>query len=67
MADVARCLCQLDRARCPIHGDSPKHPVKPYVLSENDRTMLKTMRIATTDSAEIQQVRQADEDRWRRD
>jgi hypothetical protein len=67
--DTARCLCtSIARAlRCPFHGDSPKDPLKPYVLTDSDKAILRSMRIAFTDSAEIQQIRQADEDRFRRD
>jgi hypothetical protein len=75
MSDVARCLCPKDstgnkcgrNTDCPFHGDTPKEPQKPYVLTVRDREVLKSMRIATADSDAIQQVRQADEDRWRRD
>jgi hypothetical protein len=75
VSDVARCRCPIDSAGakcgrnvlCPIHGDSPKDPVTPWVLNDKDRAQLKAMRIATTDSEDIQQVRQADEDRFRRD
>jgi hypothetical protein len=63
MADVARCLCPA--ARCPIHGDSPKDPLKPYAINENDKRMLRQMRIAPFDPDEIEQVRQADEDRFK--
>jgi hypothetical protein len=63
--DIARCLCPA--ARCPFHGDSPKDPIKPYVLTQSDHTLLKSLRIAPFDTREIEQVRQADEDRFRRD
>jgi hypothetical protein len=67
--DSARCLCVHDTRspRCPIHGDSGVDPIKPYRLSEADRQLLHSFRIAVADSAEIQQVRQAEEDRFRRD
>ena len=75
MADVARCACPKDSSgtkcgrtpTCPIHGDSARDPLKPYVLTISDRELLKSMRIQVTDSAAIQDVRQADEDRFRRD
>jgi hypothetical protein len=71
--DTARCLCPHDsqgvkcgrNTGCPFHGDHGKDPIRSWALSENDRRMLKGMRIATTDPAEIAQVRQADEDRFR--
>lgn len=73
--DSARCRCIQDvagkvvarSAICPIHGDSGKDPITPYRLTEQDRQLLRTNRIAVTDSEAIQQVRQADEDRFRRD
>ena len=66
--DTARCLCSVGiiKVDCPIHGMSSPHPWTPYVLTDSDKTMLRTMRIAYTDSAAIQSVRQADEDRFRR-
>lgn len=75
MADVARCICPHDSQQqkcglnrlCPIHGDSAKDPIRPYALTWTDRKLLKAMRIGLEDSAEIQDVRQADEDRFRRD
>ena len=75
MADVARCTCPKDSTgtkcgrapTCAFHGDTPKDPIKPYLLTVADRDVLKGMRIAVTDSAAIQEVRKADEDRWRRD
>ena len=75
MGDVARCRCPIDSTNtkcgvnpaCPIHGYSAPNPLKPYVLSQGDRDLLKSMRIALTDTAEIEAVRKADEDRWRRD
>jgi hypothetical protein len=73
--DSARCRCLQDPAgqrvgcnpACPIHGTSGADPIKPYRLSEADRQLLHSFRIAVADSAEIQQVRQAEEDRFRRD
>ena len=48
--DSARCTClTVGKFRCPIHGPAPKDPSVPYVLNENDRTMLKSFRIATDD------------------
>lgn len=75
MADVARCKCPHDSTgakcgrhpACAFHGDSPKDPIKPYALTETDKALLRTMKIQIFDSVEIQQVRQADEDRFRRD
>lgn len=65
--DTARCTCpQAGRnPTCPFHGDSGKDPIKPWRLSEEDRKKLRDMRIAFTDSEEIQQVRKLDEDRFR--
>lgn len=73
--DSARCRCPHDAQgtkcgqspACPIHGYSAPNPLKPYILSENDRRMLAGMRIALHDAAAIQETRQADEDRFRRD
>jgi hypothetical protein len=72
MADVARCRCPQDsqgtkcgyNPACPIHGYSAPNPLTPYILNENDRRMLQGMKIALTSSAEIQAVRQAEEDRF---
>jgi hypothetical protein len=65
--DSARCRCSpgVYRGDCPIHGFSSPDPLQPYALTQTDKDMLRTMRIAVTDSADIQAVRQADEDRWR--
>jgi hypothetical protein len=72
--DCARCKCPHESTgnkcgrnpACPIHGDSGTDPVRPYLLSFNDRRFLHGMRIAPTDSSDdIQQVRQADEDRFK--
>jgi len=62
--DIARCLCPA--ARCPFHGPSSPDPIQPYALTENDKRFLRTNKIAPFGSDEIQQVRQADEDRWRK-
>jgi len=74
MSDVARCLCPHDSAGvksgrnrvCPFHGDNDKSPKTPYVLTNKDRARLTAMRIAVTDTAAIEAVRKADEDRWRK-
>lgn len=73
--DSARCICPpdgdgkraCDLPSCPIHGAVTKWPLVPYRLSENDRKMLRSFRIATTDTTDIQDVRQADEDRFKRE
>ena len=74
--DIARCLCPKDSTGtkcgrnldCPFHGVNPADPIRPYALTENDKRFLRTQRIAPFDgSDDIQQVRQADEDRFRRD
>jgi hypothetical protein len=75
MADVARCRCLLDvngkpnpiNPACPIHGYSSPHPQKPYLLTQGDKDALKAIKIAVTDAAAIEEVRKADEDRFRRD
>lgn len=71
--DSARCRCPRDSVgatcgvhpACPIHGPSGPDPVKPYVLIENDRRFLKSMRIAAIDTAAIEDVRKADENRFK--
>ena len=73
MADVARCRCPIDSAgtkcgvnpACPIHGYSAPNPLKPYVLSQADRDLLKSMRIAITTTDDIEETRKADENRWK--
>lgn len=75
MADVARCQCPRDSTGtkcgrnplCAIHGDSAADPLPPYTLTYEDKKLLRSFRIAVGDSEEIQQIRQADEDRFRRD
>ncbi len=75
MGDVARCLCPHgsdgkkcgSHAFCPIHGPADRDPKIPYELSLTDRKMLRLNKIDPEDSDAIQQVRQADEDRFRRD
>jgi hypothetical protein len=70
--ETARCQCPhgIDGKRfgvhpsCAIHGWSSPHPRFPYALTEPDRRLLKSFRIAISDSAEIQAVRQADEQRF---
>lgn len=69
MSDVARCLCipgtrTALNPKCPFHGDSPKDPKRPWVLSERDRQALRDLRIAATDSEAIEQVRKLDEGRF---
>lgn len=67
--DTARCRCPQDstgakcghNAACPIHGYSAPNPLKPYVLSENDRRMLTGMRIGLHDASTVWQ---ADQDRF---
>jgi hypothetical protein len=70
--DSARCRCPLhvdgSRGRhldCPIHGFSGGDPKVPYALTQTDKTFLRTMRIDPYDHAAIQEVRQADEDRFK--
>ncbi len=65
--DSARCRCAPETVNvgCPIHGISGPDPIKPYRLSENDRTLLSSFRISTVDPDDLAQVRQADEDRWK--
>jgi hypothetical protein len=65
--DTARCRCSpgIIRGDCPIHGISTPDPLKPYALTQTDKDMLRTMRIAVMDSDEIQAIRQSEEDRWR--
>jgi hypothetical protein len=73
MADVARCTCPKDSAGtkcgrnldCAFHGINPADPIKPYALTENDKRFLRTQKIAPFGSEEIQQIRQADEDRFK--
>ena len=63
MGDVARCLCQTFKAdACPIHKPSPPDPAPefPYVLTHNDRQMLKGMRIATIDEDDLDDTYRAD-------
>lgn len=72
MADVARCLCPHDfkavrcglNQCCPIHGWSAPTPRGTYRLSEPDRRMLKSFRIAVDDSEAIEDVRKAEEQRF---
>lgn len=73
--DTARCLCPQDATGakvgtnygCPIHGYNGRVPLVPYDLSFGDKQMLRTMRIDPEDGPEIQQTRQSDEDRWKRE
>ena len=73
--DTARCLCPTNtlgerfgvHSGCPFHGFTPADPVRPYKLSENDRQFLKSMRIQVMDTQSIEEVRKADEDRFRRE
>lgn len=75
MGDVARCRCPHDSQNvkcgvspaCPIHGYSAPNPLKPYVLTAGDKELLKSLRIAVLAAGEIEELRQADEDRFRRD
>jgi hypothetical protein len=72
--DCARCKCPHESTgnkcgrnpACPIHGDCGADPAVLYALSYQDRQLLLRLRIAPTDSSDdIQQVRQADEDRFK--
>lgn len=73
--DTARCRCTHDAAGvrqtrnldCPIHGFSAGDPKVPYALTQSDKTMLRTMRIDPYDHAALQELRQADEDRFKRE
>lgn len=79
MSDVARCRCKLpqgphgtwlgtepsDPSRCAIHGPSAPDPALPYRLTYNDRQFLRSVKVAPIDPDDIQQVRQADEDRFK--
>jgi hypothetical protein len=72
--DTARCRCaHVDGVRqgrnldCPIHGFSGGDPKVPYALTQTDKVMLRTMRIDPYDHGAIQELRQADENRYRRD
>ena len=73
MADVARCLCPHDstgnkcgrNAACPFHGFTSQSPLIPYALSYQDKAALRRMKIDPEDGPAIQQIRQADEDRFR--
>jgi hypothetical protein len=73
MGDVARCICpktsdgtkcgrNLD---CPFHGMSSADPLQPYALTENDKRFLRTNKIAPFGSDEIEDVRRADENRFK--
>lgn len=73
MADVARCLCPHGsdgkkcgrNLGCPFHGNSSKDPLITYFLTYKDKTELRQMKIDPEDGTEIQQLRQADEDRFK--
>lgn len=75
MADVARCLCPHGsdgkkcgrNLACPFHGNCSKDPKDdfPYVLTYQDKAALRRLRIDPEDGDAIQQIRQADEDRFR--
>ena len=69
----ARCLCARDGESkllqqhygCPFHGYTSFFPKVPYVLTWNDKRLLHSLRVDPEDSAAIQDVRQADEDRFK--
>ena len=71
--DTPRCKCPMDaegkriacHTDCAIHGWNSPVPLKPYILSDSDKAILRSMRIAISDSAAIQDVRKSDEDRWK--
>lgn len=75
MSDVARCTCPKDSTGqkcgrnldCPFHGFNPADPQVAWSLNPHDRAALRRLRIDPEDTEAIQQVRQAEEDRWRRD
>lgn len=61
MGDIARCLCLTFKAEaCPIHRPHTPDPLFPYVLTFNDRKMLKDMRIATIDDEDLDDTYRAD-------
>jgi hypothetical protein len=71
--DHARCTCPLDSlgARmsrnpvCALHGVTYSEPQIPYVLTLNDKKFLRSIKIAPIDSQDIEDVRKADEDRFK--
>lgn len=73
--DSVRCTCPRDsygarrdrNPACAIHGVAGDTPLIDWTLTREDRAFLRTNKIDPEDSAAIQQVRQADEDRWKRD
>ena len=73
MADVARCLCPHGsdgkkcgrNLACPFHGNCSKDPLVSYFLSYQDKAALRRLKIDPEDADAIQQIRQADEDRFR--
>lgn len=70
--ESARCLCPHDsqgkkcgrHQGCPIHGYSSPNPLISYFLTYTDKTILRGMRIDPEDTVAIQEIRQADEDRF---
>lgn len=63
MGDVARCLCNtLQLEACPIHRPSGTDPSPnfPYVLSYNDKKLLKEARIATIDDDDLDETYRSD-------
>ena len=63
MGDVARCVCHVMKPEaCPIHKPASPDPSPdfPYVLSHNDRQMLKGMRISTVDPDDMSDTYRAD-------
>ena len=73
--DVVRCKCPTDsagtkcgrNAACAIHGDHSPVPLRAWILSHSDKDLLRSMRIAVLTADEIEELRKADEDRFRRD
>ena len=71
----ARCKCIHDangerqgrHPECPFHGFTSETPKLAWELSVSDRQFLKVNRISPLDMNDIQQVRQADEHRFKRE
>lgn len=71
----ARCLCARDadgkiasqHFGCPFHGHTSFFPKVSWFLTFNDKRFLRSMRIDPEDTGDIQDVRQADEDRFKRE
>lgn len=70
--DTVRCLCPTDslgarcgrHPACAIHGVCSVDPIMPYQLSDYDRKLLSSFRIATVTAADIAETRAADEGRF---